>query len=75
MKDVARECALLVIAHRLSTVQHADHIVVLHDGRTTAGGCHEALLAGSALYRELAASQMLRPGGVPTSGDGARATG
>lgn len=75
MKDVAQECALLVIAHRLSTVQHADHIVVLHDGRTTAGGRHEELLAGSALYRELAASQMLRPGGVPASGDGAGATG
>lgn len=63
MKDVARECALLVIAHRLSTVQHADHIVVLQDGRTAAGGRHEELLADSALYRELAASQMLRPGG------------
>ncbi|WOP38610.1 ABC transporter ATP-binding protein [Streptomyces sp. Li-HN-5-13] len=61
MKDVAQECALLVIAHRLSTVQHADHIVVLHDGRTAAGGRHEELLAENALYRELAASQMLRP--------------
>ncbi|MGV4982167.1 ABC transporter ATP-binding protein [Streptomyces sp. NRAIS3] len=68
MKDVAQECALLVIAHRLSTVQHADHIVVLQDGRTVAGGRHEELLAGSALYRELAASQMLRPGGEPGSG-------
>ncbi|MFJ9009762.1 ABC transporter ATP-binding protein [Streptomyces canus] len=65
MKDVAQECALLVIAHRLSTVQHADHIVVLHDGRTAAGGRHEELLADSALYRELAVSQMLRPGGHP----------
>ncbi|KAB1982889.1 ABC transporter ATP-binding protein [Streptomyces triticiradicis] len=61
MKDVAQECALLVIAHRLSTVQHADHIVVLHDGRTAAGGRHEELLAENALYRELATSQMLRP--------------
>ncbi|MGW6546798.1 ABC transporter ATP-binding protein [Streptomyces massasporeus] len=65
MKDIAQECALLVIAHRLSTVQHADHIVVLQGGRTVAGGRHEELLAGSALYRELAASQMLRPGGEP----------
>ncbi|MFE2216042.1 ABC transporter ATP-binding protein [Streptomyces canus] len=65
MKDIAQECALLVIAHRLSTVQHADHIVVLHDGRTAAGGRHEELLADSALYRELAVSQMLRPGGHP----------
>nr|WP_316724320.1 ABC transporter ATP-binding protein [Streptomyces sp. 11x1] len=62
MKDIAQECALLVVAHRLSTVQHADHIVVLQDGRTAAGR-HEELSAGSALYRELAASQMLRAGG------------
>ncbi|QEV16456.1 ABC transporter ATP-binding protein [Streptomyces alboniger] len=64
MKDVARECALLVIAHRLSTVQHADQIVVLDDGRATARGGHEELLAGSSLYRELAAGQML-PGRRP----------
>ncbi|MGW2235251.1 ABC transporter ATP-binding protein [Streptomyces sp. NPDC001759] len=63
LKDVAQECALLVIAHRLSTVQHADRIVVMRDGRTVAAGCHEELLTRSALYRELAASQMLRPGG------------
>ncbi|KFF95019.1 ABC transporter [Streptomyces scabiei] len=75
MKDVAQECALLVIAHRLSTVQHADHIVVLHDGRTAAGGRHEELLAGNALYRELAASQMLRPGGGSGSANRAGSSG
>ncbi|WP_217135737.1 ABC transporter ATP-binding protein [Streptomyces sp. AC558_RSS880] len=62
MKDVARECALLVVAHRLSTVRHADHIVVLDRGRTVGQGRHEELLAANPLYRELAASQMLRPG-------------
>lgn len=61
MKDVAQECALLVVAHRLSTVRHADRIVVLHEGRAVAEGRHEELLTGSDLYRELAANQMLRP--------------
>jgi ATP-binding cassette subfamily B protein/ATP-binding cassette subfamily C protein len=75
LKDVAQECALLVIAHRLSTVQHADHIVVLHEGRTAAGGRHEELLADSALYRELAVSQMLRPGGHPGRGNRAGTSG
>ncbi|WP_314219391.1 ABC transporter ATP-binding protein [Streptomyces zaehneri] len=75
MKDVAQECALLVIAHRLSTVQHADHIVLLHDGHTAAGGRHEELLADSALYRELAESQMLRPGGHPGNGGRAGTSG
>ncbi|MDG5803728.1 ABC transporter ATP-binding protein [Streptomyces ossamyceticus] len=69
MKDVAQECALLVIAHRLSTVQHADHIVLLHEGRAADGGRHEELLADSPLYRELAASQMLRPGTAPEGVD------
>ncbi|MDN3296582.1 ABC transporter ATP-binding protein [Streptomyces ficellus] len=61
MKDVAQGCALLVIAHRLSTVQHADQIVVLDNGRTTASGRHEELLTSSPTYRQLAAGQMLRP--------------
>ncbi|CAL9497694.1 Multidrug resistance ABC transporter ATP-binding_permease protein BmrA [Streptomyces sp. enrichment culture] len=65
MADVAKECALLVIAHRLSTVQHADRIVVLEEGRTSACGTHEELLAGSSVYRELAAGQMLRPPSGP----------
>ncbi|MFJ4947242.1 ABC transporter ATP-binding protein [Streptomyces sp. NPDC088760] len=75
MKDIAQECALLVIAHRLSTVQHADHVVVLQDGRTTAGGRHEELLAGNDLYRELAASQMLRTGGEAKTGKRGRTDG
>ncbi|MGY5129106.1 ABC transporter ATP-binding protein [Streptomyces nigrescens] len=67
MKDVAQECALLVIAHRLSTVQHADRIVVVEDGRTVASGHHEELLTSSPIYRGLAAGQMLRPAEAPPS--------
>ncbi|MFI9256834.1 ABC transporter ATP-binding protein [Streptomyces sioyaensis] len=61
MKEAAQECALLVIAHRLSTVRHADRIIVLEGGRTVASGSHEELLTTSASYRALAAGQMLRP--------------
>ncbi|MER6689272.1 ABC transporter ATP-binding protein [Streptomyces minutiscleroticus] len=61
LKDVSRECAVLVIAHRISTVQHADRIIVLDEGRITACGRHEELLTTSAVYRQLAAAQMLRP--------------
>lgn len=67
MKDVAEECALLVIAHRLSTVQHADRIVVLEEGRAAASGRHEELLVSSASYRELAAGQMLHPPAAPSA--------
>ncbi len=67
MRDVTQECSVLVIAHRLSTVQHADRIVVLEDGRTAACGQHQDLLTSSPAYRELAAGQMLRPAGARAS--------
>jgi len=49
----------LVIAHRLSTVRHADRIVVLERGQVAACGTHDELLARSALYRELVSLQGL----------------
>ena len=53
--------ALLVVAHRLSTVLDSDTIVVLDAGRVVASGPHEELLDTSPLYRELAAAQLLVP--------------
>lgn len=67
MKGVTQECSVLVIAHRLSTVQHADQIVVMEDGRAVACGHHQELLSTSPAYRELASAQMIRGSG-PGSG-------
>jgi|SRR5579884_395970 subfamily B ATP-binding cassette protein MsbA len=44
---------VLVIAHRLATVQHADLIVVLAEGRIVERGSHAALYAAGGLYRRL----------------------
>ncbi len=48
----------LVIAHRLSTVRHADQILVLSKGRIVEQGTHEELLAANGTYRFLAETQL-----------------
>ena len=47
----------IIIAQRISSVRHADQIVVLDDGRVQGGGTHEELLAGNKIYREIYESQ------------------
>ncbi|WP_328549169.1 ABC transporter ATP-binding protein [Streptomyces platensis] len=74
MKEAAQECALLVIAHRLSTVRHADRIIVLEGGHTVASGSHEELLTTSPSYRALATGQMLWPADGTSGANAATAT-
>jgi subfamily B ATP-binding cassette protein MsbA len=49
----------LVIAHRLSTVQHADEIIVLDSGRIVERGKHEELMSKGGAYRKLVDLQAL----------------
>ncbi|HEY3757449.1 MAG TPA: ABC transporter ATP-binding protein [Opitutaceae bacterium] len=53
----------LVIAHRLSTVQHADQILVLDQGRIVERGRHEELLRAGKLYAQLCRTQFSVPAG------------
>ncbi|MBG0567589.1 ABC transporter ATP-binding protein [Actinoplanes aureus] len=55
LREVARVCALVVIAHRFSTVRSADRVLVVDDGVVAADGTHEELLRSSSYYRRLAA--------------------
>jgi subfamily B ATP-binding cassette protein MsbA len=62
LKRLVRERTVLVIAHRLSTVEHADNIVVLDNGRITETGSHAELLARGGHYAALHKMQF-RDGG------------
>ena len=53
---------VLVIAHRLSTVQSADHIVVLEAGRIVEQGSHAQLMVQGGRYRELCERQLIHLG-------------
>ena len=43
----------IMVAHRLSTIQHADKIIVMHQGQIKESGTHQELLAQNGLYRKL----------------------
>jgi ATP-binding cassette, subfamily B, bacterial len=53
LRSVLRDVTALVVAHRPSTVQLADRVALLVDGRIAAVGTHSDLLAGNAEYRRL----------------------
>lgn len=51
------ETTKIIIAQRISSVQHADRVIVLEDGRIDAVGTHEELLRSCRIYREVFESQ------------------
>ena len=53
LEVIMRNRTTIVIAHRLSTVEHADRIVVMDGGRIIAEGSHQALLEEGGLYAQL----------------------
>ena len=49
----------IIVAHRISTIQDADHILVLDDGKVAEYGTHEELIANAGLYKSLFDKQQL----------------
>ncbi len=60
VEELRAERTTIVIAHRLSTVENADHIIVLNEGRVEDIGTHSSLLDTSALYASLYRFQLGR---------------
>ncbi len=65
LRSVLRGRTALVIAHRLSTVEHCDRALVLHHGRLVEQGPHRELLAANGLYARLYRLQFRDDGEAP----------
>jgi ABC-type multidrug transport system fused ATPase/permease subunit len=58
LKDETRGAAVVIVAQRVSTVMHADQIIVLDEGRVAGMGTHKDLMLGCDPYREIVTSQL-----------------
>lgn len=70
LRELMRGRTSLVIAHRLSTVQSADEILVLHHGEVRERGTHGELLRRGGLYARLYELQFVRSAATGAVGDG-----
>jgi len=58
LRAETHDATVVIVAQRVSTILHADRIIVLDDGRIVGSGTHEELLAACDPYREIVASQL-----------------
>ena len=58
LAPTTRDATVIVVAQRVSTIQHAHQIIVLDEGEIVGRGTHDELLANSETYREIVESQL-----------------
>jgi len=58
LKGYTEKSTVFIVAQRVSTIMHADQILVLDEGRVVGKGTHEELLKNCETYREIAESQL-----------------
>ncbi len=58
LEDHVKDCTMIIVAQRISTILHADQILVLDDGRIVGKGKHEELLRTCDVYQQIAKSQL-----------------
>lgn len=59
LKEVMQDRTTIIIGHRISSVQHADQIIVMEEGRIAERGTHEQLLALGGVYADMYRKQRL----------------
>ena len=60
LKSIQEDKTTLIIAHRISTMQHADKIIVLDNGKIAEEGNHESLIKQNGIYTDIYNKQKLR---------------
>jgi len=58
LREETRDAGVLIVAQRVSTIMHADRIIVLDEGRVVGVGTHHGLVATCDAYREIVMSQL-----------------
>lgn len=58
LKEYTGQSTVLIVAQRVSTIMHAEQIIVLDEGRIVGKGTHKELLENCETYREIASSQL-----------------
>ena len=53
LKESIADATVILIAHRITTLMQADHIIVLDDGKIAEQGDHESLLRENGIYRRI----------------------
>ena len=58
LRKPTSEAAVLIVSQRVSTIMHAEQIIVIDDGAVVGAGTHDELVAGNETYREIVDSQL-----------------
>ena len=58
LSEVTENASVIIVAQRISTIIHADQILVLDDGKIVGKGTHEELLENCDVYMQIAQSQL-----------------
>ena len=58
LNEKVQDASIVIVAQRVSTILHADQILVLDDGKIVGKGTHEELIKNNETYKQIALSQL-----------------